>query len=303
LPFIALMLVIGAIFFAGTTAAYAEDGAAPSPAPAEEADNRTLAVKEVWLTGDTLHISVKDSNTGIDQTLELNLRDYAGEGDEYVTIQATDNDGNKSNAIKFKNPYYQAVISNGADNEGDNATAPSTSAVEDGAATAAGKPFTPDGQGDVVDNATEQDGKEFFSITTDDGNVFYLIVDRRRENENVYLLNAVTEDDLGSLAKPGDGLPNAGAVETPSAASTEPAPSPEPTATENPEPSPEKGGGDASMYILIVIAALAAGGIGYYFKIVKPKKEAADTESYDEPEDYGEDDEAEYESDKEDETE
>ena len=40
------------------------------------------------------------------------------------------------------------------------------------------KPFTPEGTGTVLDNATDQDGKEFFTITTADEAVFYLVIDR-----------------------------------------------------------------------------------------------------------------------------
>ena len=54
------------------------------------------------------------------------------------------------------------------------------------------KPFTPEGTGTVLDNATDQDGKEFFTITTADEAVFYLVIDRQRGAENVYFLNAVT---------------------------------------------------------------------------------------------------------------
>ena len=63
------------------------------------------------------------------------------------------------------------------------------------------KPFTPDGTGTVVDNATDEDGKEFFTITTPSENVFYLVIDRQRTEENVYFLNAVTEKDLLALAE------------------------------------------------------------------------------------------------------
>ena len=62
-------------------------------------------------------------------------------------------------------------------------------------------PFTPDGTGTVVDNATDQDGKEFFTITTAEEAVFYLVIDRQRETENVYFLNAVTVADLMALAE------------------------------------------------------------------------------------------------------
>jgi len=62
------------------------------------------------------------------------------------------------------------------------------------------KPFTPEGTGTVLDNATDQDGKEFFTITTADEAVFYLVIDRQRGAENVYFLNAVTVSDLMALA-------------------------------------------------------------------------------------------------------
>ncbi len=62
-------------------------------------------------------------------------------------------------------------------------------------------PLTPDGQGTVLDNATDEDGKEFFTITTPDENVFFLVIDRQKESENVYFLNAVTESDLMALAE------------------------------------------------------------------------------------------------------
>ena len=62
-------------------------------------------------------------------------------------------------------------------------------------------PFTPAGTGTVIDNATDADGKEFYTIMTPNENVFYLIIDRQRETENVYFLNAVTEQDLMALAE------------------------------------------------------------------------------------------------------
>jgi len=99
-------------------------------------------------------------------------------------------------------------------------------------------PFTPDGQGTMVDNAIDQDGKEFFTIMAADESVFYLVIDRQRETENVYFLNAVTVADLMALAEPSpEAVP-------------EPLPEPEPEPTtepEEPEPEPEKsgGGGDA----------------------------------------------------------
>ena len=49
-------------------------------------------------------------------------------------------------------------------------------------------PLTPDGQGTVLDNATDDEGKEFFTVTTADESVFYLVIDRQKNGENVYFL-------------------------------------------------------------------------------------------------------------------
>jgi len=271
LALIALILVIGAIFFTGT--AYAADG---------QPDEAALIVKEVWLTGDTLHINVSDKYIGTEQTLELNLRDYAKAADEYVTIQATDSEGRISNSVSFKNPYFEQTATPETPTQNGNISeTPSESAVS-------GNPFTPDGTGTVLDNVTSSDGKEFFTVETPDGNVFYLIVDRQRDSKNVYLLNAVNEDDLASLAKPGDGK-NVSAIPTTTVTPTpEPQTPTEPTPT--PEPAPEKNVNNNNILIFIGIAVVAFGGAAYYFKIVRPKKGGASAAGYDEPEDDFDDD-------------
>ena len=73
-------------------------------------------------------------------------------------------------------------------------TAPSPAETE--AEPETQNPFTPDGTGTVVDNATDEDGKEFYTITTADESVFYLVIDKQKTSENVYFLNTVTTDDL-----------------------------------------------------------------------------------------------------------
>jgi len=144
-------------------------------------------------------------------------------------------------------------------------------------------PFTPAGTGTVIDNATDGDGKEFYTIMTPNENVFYLIIDRQREAENVYFLNAVTERDLLALAEQsGDEVENVSAIPD---APTIPDPEPEPTP--EPEPEPEKSGGGG--IILVVLIVLVAGGAGYYFKIYRPKHQQADTgDEYEAGENYGE---------------
>ena len=160
--------------------------------------------------------------------------------------------------------------------------------------------FTPDGTGTVLDEATEEDGdKQFYTITTEDGNIFYLIVDGKRDSQNVYFLNAVTESDLMALAEK-DSENSAGAIpsaevctctEKCAAGEVDTAcpvcrndlksctgKAAEPSETEEPaEPEkPEKGGGSVGTVLFIVIALLAVCGAGYYVKIVRPKQQAED---------------------------
>lgn len=140
-------------------------------------------------------------------------------------------------------------------------------------ATREPNPFTPAGTGTVIDNATDEDGKEFFTIMTPDENVFYLVIDRQREQDNVYFLNAVTEKDLLALAeKSGD---------TPDSENILPTPKPEnaPNATHGPEasakPEPKSNTG---MLLLVLAVVVISGGAGYYFKIYRPKHQQADSE-------------------------
>ena len=230
------------------------------------------------ITGDTLCIETSDNDSGVeavfidgkrfnyrvDSVLNVDAREYVGEG-ETVEIYAVDFAGNKSEVITIENPYHVAPA--------EPAETPSP---------AQSNPFTPDGQASVVDYVTESDGKVFYSFTTPEGNVFYLVIDHQRNSENVYFLNAVTENDLLALAE-ASGNSGSSAIPTPAPTSQ---PEPEPTPEPEPEPPESKGNGGV---IFIVIAILAIGGAGYYFKVLRPKQLAASIDD-DEPE-YDEDDE------------
>ena len=143
-------------------------------------------------------------------------------------------------------------------------------------------PFTPDGTGTVVDNATDEDGKEFYTITTADESIFYLVIDKQKTSENVYFLNAVTVDGLLPLAEQGE--------EPAEEVTPEPEPEPTEPVEEMTEPEPEAEKTDSPFLSLLLIGAvvLIGGGAGYYFKIYKPKHEAPDLEDdYCEYEDEG----------------
>ena len=177
-----------------------------------------------------------------------------------------------------------------------------TSSIPDGA-------FTPDGTGTVQDNISGEDGdKQFYTITTEAGNVFYLIIDGKRDDNNVYFLNGVTEADLMALAEKNEGtmsvIPEedvctctdkceAGEVNTACpvckndlkgcTGKERPAETEEPAQTE----PPKKDNGSAGTIIFIIVALLAVGGVGYYVKIVRPKQQAEDDEDF-EDDGYGE---------------
>lgn len=133
-------------------------------------------------------------------------------------------------------------------------------------------PFSTDGTGTVVDNATDEDGKEFYTITTPDENIFYLVIDKQKTTDNVYFLNAVTEADLLPLAEKSEEE-----TETPA---PEPEPEPEPTETpeEVTEPEPDAPDSNLPAILLVGAVALIGGGAGYYLKIYKPKHQAPDLE-------------------------
>ena len=194
-----------------------------------------------------------------------------------------------------------ASVTNGGSPDSQEETE-SASAIPDGA-------FTPEGTGTVLDTATGEDGdKQFYTITSEDGNVFYLIIDGKRDGNNVYFLNGVTEADLMALAEKSEDTMSAipaedvctctekcaaGEVDTACpvckndlkgcAGKEKPAETEEPAQAEQ----PKKDKGSAGTIIFIIIALLAAGGVGYYVKIVRPKQQAEDDEDF-EDDGYGE---------------
>ena len=170
----------------------------------------------------------------------------------------------------------------------------------------AGLTTPPGGQGTVIDNASgtsEESGREFFTIATPDENIFYLVIDRQRDTGNVYFLNAVTESDLMALAEKNADGPSQSAVPDPEpvcsctqkcvpgavnaacpvcvlswqgCASTAEAPG-----QTGLEPEKQSDSGTGTI-IVVLLAALAVGGAGWYIKIYKPKHDLADAEDLDE---------------------
>ncbi|MDL2232001.1 DUF4366 domain-containing protein [Ruminococcaceae bacterium OttesenSCG-928-L11] len=289
------------------------------------------------IDGKTLRIDAEDTLSGVgsvfvnghelddlrDGSLDVRVKEYADADEREIFVYAVDEAGNRSKTVTVKNPYYEEASSSDPAATPSTPTpttpapaAPSTPATQTPQTTdpvpapeidptesaipdAESKPFTPDGTGSVVDNATEQDGKEFFTITTEEENIFYLVIDRQRDSDGVYLLNAVTEDDLMALAEKSP--PTEGAIPDPEPV-PEPIPAPIPTPESEPEPDPQPEPAPAAaesntgMILFIILAVLAVGGAGYYFKILKPRQQAAidadedDEGEFADDEDYSDDD-------------
>ena len=280
----------------------------PVTAYAKGNSDTTPPVISAELSGETLHIEASDEDSGVDavyigtkrinyrvdNAIDVQFEDYAGTEAEKVGVYAVDFAGNQSEVVEVKNPYYEGAA--GAETE---------SAAEP-------NPFTPAGQATVLDNATDGDGKEFYTFVTPEENVFYLVIDNQRDSENVYFLNAVTEDDLAALAEKGEksgesesavpevivctcadkceaGMVNLSCPVCKNDLSACTGKEQAPPETEEPEKEETKKGSGGA-FVFVLLAALIVGGAGYYFKIYKPKHDLDDAEDL---EDILEDDETE----------
>jgi len=279
---------------------------------ATKEDNITMNIESVLLQGETLYVEVSDIATGETRIIELPFADYvrehvnSAENTEFINIQVMDADGGRSNTVRIRNPGYAESETENTENEeqneetGEHNEDEETGEAEIAITTVSGIPntssnsFTPDGQGTVLDNLTNADQIEFFSISTPENNIFYLVVDRQRGRDNVYLLNPVTEHDLIALAEADSNQQTVSGI--PSAPNPEPSPNPEtaqtPSQTAEPETPAVTGngsngnGGNLLLILIIAVSGAAAG----FFKIRKRRAENQNSD------DNGEDDGDEYES-------
>ena len=140
-------------------------------------------------------------------------------------------------------------------------------------------PFSIPGNGEVLDDKQEDGTKEFLTIQTKNGNTFFLVLDRSSNTENVYMLSMVDENDLAEF------LDETKTEETPQVVIPE-TEVPEETGTESEtgsEPTQPEADGGRNTGALLAVGVLAAGaiGAGYYFKVVKPKKEESQEDGED----------------------
>ncbi|NBJ98186.1 DUF4366 domain-containing protein [bacterium 1xD8-48] len=136
-------------------------------------------------------------------------------------------------------------------------------------------PFSVAGNGQLLDDISDDETKQFLTVQTKNGNTFFMVIDRSRNSENVYMLSLIDENDLAEFLGEDEAEPE---EEKPAVAVEEPRPEP---VQEEPRPEPEKGG--MGMGAVLTMILLGAGSIGgyYYFKIWKPKREEEAAESED----------------------
>lgn len=171
-------------------------------------------------------------------------------------------------------------------------------------------PLTPDGNATLVDDYGGN--KQLITVTTKNGNYFYILVDRDDEGENtVHFLNQVDEADLMALMEDGDSEEppavcsctekcQAGAINrncpvcafTMTSCTGKAAEPEEPPAM---EPEPEKKSGMNPAVLLLVVALLGGGGALYYFKFVKNKPKTKGADNLDDY-DYGDEEDELWES-------
>ena len=294
-----------------------------------QAHDTDSGVKAVYVNG----YEFTELTNGV---LNIRLQQFDA-GYQYFTISAMDNAGNMSEVYKTANPYYTDPEKEDSSEKNPAEQLPvNAQATKPSSATAQVTEHTKtDSDGNTVSknslaeqkkqamaeaSASEkaeesgekeksETGKEFYTIQTASEKVFYLIIDRDGEEEMVYFLTEVTENDLLNVtADNSETLPkNSAALESAipvtegalpnnngeTEKEEEPAEDGEEENTEEPEPEPEKTGENPmATYAILGIVAVAAIGGGYYFKVVRKKKEEfldEDDDEDDEEEEYEDD--------------
>jgi len=179
--------------------------------------------------------------------------------------------------------------------------------------------LTPDGNLSLIDDigSSTRSGKQFITVETKNGNVFYLIIDRDDGGEEtVHFLNQVDEADLLTLM--GDDAP---ATETPAVCNCKEkcvagavntncpvcknnlseCSGKEAVAEPEPEPEQPKKKSGSGLLAVVALLVLAGGGAFAYVKFIKPNrsgvKVSADPDEYDfEDEEYLTEDVADFEA-------
>lgn len=274
--------------------------------------------------------------------LNIRLQQFDA-GYQYFTISAMDNAGNISEIYKTANPYYTDPETKDS-NEKDpaeqlpvdaSATKPSSATAQvtehtktdsngntisqTGTGTGTSSTKQSPSTGDTTDSAdkssessTSEQGKEFYTIQTASEKVFYLVIDRDGDEEKVYFLTEVSENDLlnttsdnsETLPKNSAALESAipvkdAALDNNNTDATGNKKQDVETVEENTEDSTEEGSepetteqkqdGSGFSYLIMGIAAVAVIGVVYVMKAKKKKENFIDDDEDELEDNYEED--------------
>ena len=190
----------------------------------------------------------------------------------------------KMNRIKFAAAVFTAVFAL----SGMTAFAQSNAPAETPAETVIedNRTLTPKGNAQLADDISDNENLQFITVTARDGNVFYFVIDKGAQSENVYFLNTVDESDLEALVEKSDKKPTAtskpeqteNTAETDSTENDKKNTDSKTEKTEQPEQNRPKN--NSGLFIILALAA-AAGIGGYYYKVILPKKKLEQADDLD----------------------
>ena len=330
----AVLLAVMLCMTAFSTVAFASDGDA---APTSEAQTEPTGSAEITgddlselisaLFGSMLGGTEKSGKTGTVTTNggKLNVRTGAGL-DNYaftqlpngtvVEVVGTDGDWymiRLPEKIGYVYSGYMTLSDTGGENDGNFSFSIDPDKLselfEQLMGGSGGAALTPDGNLSLIDDigSSTRSGKQFITVETRNGNVFYLIIDRDDEGEEtVHFLNQVDEADLLTLM--GDDAPvaetpavcnckekcAAGAVNTNCPVcknNLSECSGKEAVAEPEPEPEQPKKKSGSGLLAVVALLVLAGGAAFAYVKFIKPNrsgvKVSADPDDYDfEDEEY-----------------
>lgn len=135
-----------------------------------------------------------------------------------------------------------------------------------------------EGQGTVYDKVSAPVNdlnaeRIFYTVTTDEGEVFYLVIDQGENSDNVYFLNKVTVSDLDALAADDKSVSEETESLLSSLNNQSSEMSVEDTLTDNESGKKSTGTSNNSKMIIVLLVVVVGGGIYYYQNIYKKKKD------------------------------
>lgn len=260
--------------------------------------------------------------------VQLTQKDFTT---KQIEITATDGAGNTSEKYVLQNPYYEwakkqaekqktSSDSNGAmttttsaDTTGTEETTTSPlpqeaqaseptdakGTVDERTVTGIEEQLAQEGEtADTVTKTATEGTKEFYTISTKSGKIFYLIIDNSKSQDNVYFLTEVSEKDLMNFTLSDSvTLPEVDTVYAEPEKQMEEE-NPETTDTLDKEKEEEEvqmpeDKNPVGTYLLIALVAVGAAAGGYYLKVYKPKHEYDDEDEMEDDEEESEESESE----------